>query len=71
MDDFDTLNSKFGHSLYVNRGSIKYEDRAFVLAENTAMQYNLTTQFPKRNIAITMRVNTLASDVTIDLGGFH
>ena len=49
--DFNgTLTSKYGHTLFVKRGTIKYEDNAFILAPNTILQYNLTNHFPKKNL---------------------
>ena len=71
--DFTSLTTRFGqHTLFVEEGgSIKYESGGFTLAENTALRYNLTPQFPKKNIAIKMKINTQVNDVTIDLAGFH
>ena len=32
-----SLKSKYGHTLFVKRGTIKYEDNAFILAPNTIL----------------------------------
>jgi hypothetical protein len=71
-----SLNSKYGHSLFVKQGAIKYEaataeDGGFILAQNTILQYNLTNRFPKKNLAIKMRLSSSSSKIDVDLGGFH
>jgi hypothetical protein len=44
--NFDSLNNKYGHSLFVKEGSIRYQDRSFILAPGTTLQYNITNRFP-------------------------
>jgi hypothetical protein len=65
-----SLKSKYGHTLFVKQGSIKYEDNAFILAPDTILQYNLTNNFPKKNLSIKIKVNTQNSRANIILGGF-
>jgi len=65
-----SLKSKYGHTLFVKEGSIKYEGNAFVLEPNTILQYNLTNNFPKKNLSIKIKVDTQSSKVDINLGGF-
>jgi hypothetical protein len=72
-----SLKSKYGHTLFVKEGSIKYEGasasspgNAFILAADTILQYNLTNNFPKKDLSIKIKVNTQSSRVDIRLGGF-
>jgi hypothetical protein len=65
-----SLKSKYGHTLFVKEGSIKYEDNAFILAPDTILQYNLTNNFPKKNLSIKVKVDAKSSRADIILGGF-
>jgi hypothetical protein len=64
-----SLKSKYGHTLFVKQGSIRYEN-AFILAKDTVLQYNLTSNFPKKNLAIKLKADTKSSSISILLGGF-
>ena len=44
-----SLSSKYGHTLFVKQGSIKYEANGFILAKNTILLHYLTNHFPKKN----------------------
>jgi hypothetical protein len=70
--NFENLNSKYGQNLFVKQGSVSYENGGkFILSSATLLQYNLTDEFPKKNISIKLKVNTLVNKVTIELGGFN
>ena len=70
--DFESLKSKYGQSLFIENGSVSYENGGkFVLTPNTTLRYNLTKDFPKKNISIKLKVNTLVNKVSISLGGFN
>jgi hypothetical protein len=66
-----SLESKYGHSLFVKQGSIKYEDGGFILAPDTILQYNLTNLFPKKNLSVKIKANTKSSQIDVNLGGFQ
>ena len=70
--NFESLKSKYGQSLFIGNGSVSYENGGkFVLTPNTTLRYNLTKDFPKKNISIKLKVNTLVNKVSISLGGFN
>ena len=68
---FDSsLRSKFGHTLFVKEGSIKY-DGGFILSPDTILQYRLTNDFPKKNLSVKIKANTESSQIDVNLGGFQ
>ena len=73
-----SLQSKYGHTLFVKEGSIKDEGASasspgngFILAKNTILQYNLTNHFPKKNLSVKIKANTKSSQIDVNLGGFQ
>jgi hypothetical protein len=66
-----SLNSNYGHSLFVKQGSIEYASGGFILAQDTILQYNLTNHFPKKNLAVKIKANTRNSRIDVNVGGFH
>jgi hypothetical protein len=66
-----SLRSKYGHTLLVKQGTIKYEGNGFILAKNTILQYNYTNNFPKKNLSVKIKANTKSSQINVNLGGFQ